>query len=47
MAAIRISFVKNGSFYEVDRGADPGVFLTRPVYFNDRKQLTEFINSLR
>ena len=43
----RISFVKNGSFYDVDRGVDPDVFLTKKESFYDRKQLTEFINNLR
>jgi hypothetical protein len=31
----------------VDRGVDPDVFLTKKESFYDRKQLTEFINSLR
>lgn len=43
----RISFVKNGSFYDVDRGVDPDVFLTKKESFYDRKQLAEFINNLR
>ena len=43
----RISFVKNGSFYDVDRGVDPDVFLTRKESFYDREKLTEFINALR
>ena len=43
----RISFVKNGSFYDVDRGVDPDVFLTRKESFYDREKLTEFINGLR
>ena len=43
----RISFVKNGSFYDVDRGVDPDVFLTRKESFYNREQLTEFINGLR
>ncbi|MBQ9009580.1 MAG: hypothetical protein IJ088_09650 [Clostridia bacterium] len=42
----RIAFVKNGSFYDVDRGADPDVFLTKKESFYDRKRLTEYINSL-
>ena len=43
----RISFVKNGSFYDVDRGVDPDVFLTKKESFYNREQLTEFINGLR
>ena len=43
----RISFVKNGSYYDADRGVDPDVFLTKIETFCDREKLTEFINSLR
>ena len=43
----RISFVKNGSYYDADRGVDPDVFLTKTETFCDREKLTEFINSLR
>lgn len=43
----RISFVKNGSFYDVDRGVDPDVFLTKKESFYDREKLTEIINSMR
>lgn len=42
----RIAFVKNGSFYDVDRGVDPDVFLTKKESFFDREKLTEFINNL-
>lgn len=43
----RLSFMKNGSFYDVDRGADPDFVLTDPDSFYDRAALTEYINSLR
>ena len=42
----QVSFVKNGSYYDTDRGVDPDVFLTKIETFCDRKKLTEFINSL-
>ena len=42
----RISFVKNGSYYDVDRGVDPDVFLTKVSTFCDREKLTEIINNL-
>ncbi len=42
----RISFVKNGSYYDVDRGVDPDVALTKPATFYDREKLTEIINGL-
>ena len=42
----RISFLKNGAYYDVDRGADPDVVITSPEQFYDRPALTDFINSL-
>ena len=42
----RISFVKNGSYYDVDRGVDPDVSLTKPASFYDREKLTGIINDL-
>ena len=42
----KISFLKNGSFYDVDRGADPDFVLTSPAKYYDRHALTEYINSL-
>ena len=42
----RTSFMKNGSFYDIDRGADPDhVFTTLDQYY-DRAALTDYINSL-
>ena len=43
----RISIVKNGVFYDVDKGVDPDVVLIRPESFYDRPALTEYINSLK
>ena len=43
----QVSFVKNGSYYDTDRGVDPDVFLTKIENYCDRVKLTEFINSLR
>ena len=43
---LRISFAKNGSYYDTDRGVDPDVFLTKPDTFLDREKLTEIINGL-
>ena len=42
----RISFLKNGSFYDVDRGAEPDYVLTSPEKFYDRVALTDYINTL-
>lgn len=43
---LRLSFLKNGSFYDVDRGAEPDFALTRFDQFYDRAALTDYINSL-
>ena len=42
----RISFIKNGSYYDVDRGAEPDIVITSPAKFYDRAALTDYINSL-
>ena len=44
--AQRISFIKNGSYYDVDRGAEPDIVITNPEKFYDRQALTDFINSI-
>jgi hypothetical protein len=43
---LRLSFLKNGSFYDVDRGAEPDFALTRFDQYYDRAALTDYINSL-
>ena len=45
-ASRRMSFLKNGALYDIDRGADPDYTLSRPEKYYDREWLTEFINSL-
>ena len=42
----RLSFIKNGSFYDIDRGIEPDVVFTRIPTFYDRQKVTEIINSL-
>lgn len=42
----RMSYLKNGSFYDVDRGADPDYVLPSPDQYYDRAALTDYINSL-
>ena len=44
---IQMSFLKNGSFYNNDQGAEPDFILTKPSSFYDRQALAEFINTLR
>ena len=43
---LRISFLKNGSFYDLDRGAEPDAVLASPAKYYDRQALTDYINSL-
>ena len=43
----RLSFMKNGSFYDVDRGAEPDFVLTNPSFFYDRAALTDYINDIK
>lgn len=42
----RTSFLKNGTFYDIDRGADPDYPISAPAKFFDRVTLTDYINSL-
>ena len=43
----RLAFTKNGSFYDIDRGADPDYILSYPEDYYERESLTEYINTLR
>ena len=42
----RLSFIKNGSYYDIDRGAEPDFIITSPEKYYDRQNLTDYINSL-
>ena len=42
----RMSFFKNGSFYDIDQGVEPDIYLTSISSFYDREKLTAYINSL-
>ena len=42
----RLSFMKNGSFYDSDRGADPDYYLGKKDSYFNRKELVEYIHSL-
>lgn len=42
----RMSFQKNGSFYDIDQGVDPDFHISRIRNFYDREALTEYINGL-
>ena len=41
-----IRVLKNGSFYDVDTGAEPHFFIADPTKYYDREALTEFIHGL-
>lgn len=40
----RMSFVKNGSYYDVDKGVDPDIHITKPNLFFDFTALTNLIH---
>lgn len=42
----RLSFRKNGSFYDIDEGVEPDVYISRIETFYDRQKLTDLINSM-
>ena len=42
----QISFLKNGAYYDVDRGVEPDYFIRDYHKFYDRKALTQIINGL-
>ena len=44
--AQRMSFLKNGSFYDIDQGIDPDCYIDDIAHFYDREALTDYINGL-
>ena len=42
----RLSTFKNGSFYDIDRGADPDIYIAKIADFYDRESLTKMINEV-
>ena len=45
-AALRMSFLKNGSFYDIDQGVEPDYYINDIANYYDREALTDFINGL-
>lgn len=43
----QISTVKNGSFYDIDKGIEPDFGIDKAETFYNREQLVDFINSLK
>ena len=44
---LKLSFLRNGSFYDVDQGVDPDYYIHDLGFLYDRKALTEYINTLK
>ena len=44
--SVRMSYMKNGSFYDIDQGVEPDFIIPTPEQFYDREKLTEYINGL-
>ena len=42
----RLSTLVNGSFYDVDQGAEPDYFISKAEDYYKREKLTDFINGL-
>ena len=42
---MRMSFIKNGAFYDIDRGAEPDIYIRDLSVLYDRQKLTDFINT--
>ena len=43
---MRMSFLKNGSFYDIDQGIEPDYYIDNIENYYDRAALTRFINGL-
>ena len=43
----RLSIVKNGSFYNIDRGVEADIPLRKPASFYDRPALVEYLDTIR
>ncbi len=41
----QMSFAKNGSFYDVDTGAEPDIYIDDPENFYKREALVKYIDS--
>ncbi len=41
----RLSYIKNGSVYDIDLGVEPDIYIGKPSAFYDREALTRYIES--
>ena len=46
-SSMRLSYMRNGSFYDIDQGVEPDIFLSKPESFYNRQSLVEYIDSIR
>ena len=45
-SAMQMSFLKNGSFYDIDQGVEPDYYINNIANYYNREALTNFINNL-
>ena len=43
----RMSYLRNGSFYDIDQGVEPDIFLSKISSYYDRNALVDYINDIR
>jgi hypothetical protein len=41
-----MSYLKNGSYYDIDTGIEPDCYIVKPKNYYDREALTDYINQL-
>ena len=45
-SSTRLSFLRNGSFYDIDQGAEPDFVISKTEHFYDREALTKYVDDL-
>ncbi len=45
--SMRLAYMKNGSYYDIDQGAEPDYTISSPENYYDRENLVNFINSIK
>lgn len=43
----QLSLIRNGSFYNIDQGIEPDIYLSRPASFYDREMLADYLRNLK
>lgn len=44
---MRLAYMKNGSYYDIDQGAEPDYTISSPENYYKREELVTFINSIK